>query len=447
MAHTHNKSETLNIKTTVRETHTFHVPTDKVGEAEKRVAKAAEKARNVGLEWIPSLEIGDAYMVAHPSGGMVSRTELTLSFPVLKVSEHWEILATAHIVNSGKNKRTADEVRNERCDVVVTAARGVVVPADSWNITHTCDHCTYVRWRNLYYVLSCVKETSCGTKSYKVGDVVKVGSSCVSEFLGKGTMGLIDAMWAVVSWGENTQEKAESWGYSEKPTYSVTALIAFALDTMRQDVAQGRDAYSAVRNGQSATYYRAYQRWYATEVTKEVKAYPMSQDVVELAGVMYDWVCDGMEHSDKFARNLHGAVTPAYIQLKDMQKWASIIVGGIMRFAYKVLEGGKKDFPHIFGAHEETVEPKSDINPADLRKGDKVSLVGRCVRTSSGNGYYGSWWLYVFKSGSTEYTWFASKPQEIDKGVDVSLKGTFKQSKTFRGKKSYQLTRCTYNQA
>lgn len=48
----------------------------------------------------------------------------------------------------------------------------------------------------------------------------------------------------------------------------------------------------------------------------------------------------------------------------------------------------------------------------------------------------------VCGGGSTEYTWFAKENQDLTSGDNVRLEGTFKERKFFRGKTSYELTRC-----
>jgi hypothetical protein len=282
------------IDTTAASTSTFAIPAKLIKEAKKRVKKATDQAKKLGLAWEPSLEIGKPYWETRKNGGAVQRVEVTLSYEPLALDEKWRLIARANILNAGKRGRSADEARDERLNVVISAARGISVPADAWNVGNSCDHCEVLRWRHTVYILECTAESA---GKYERGDVVRVGSTCVEAFLGAGVIKLIEAFEALVGWGETTAEKTKRGGYEEKPHCVIVDLLACALMHAQEfEYASARSSEPTHRHALTS-YDMAYRQGLAVQNL-------VTDEVAEEAMVISDWITDGMELSNRYTRNL-----------------------------------------------------------------------------------------------------------------------------------------------
>lgn len=59
------------------------------------------------------------------------------------------------------------------------------------------------------------------------------------------------------------------------------------------------------------------------------------------------------------------------------------------------------------------------------------------------DGYYGLTYLHTFVKDGYTFTWFTSKDlEELEKGDIVTLKGTIKEHKEYKGYKQTVVTRC-----
>jgi hypothetical protein len=373
-------------------TATFKLPLNKKAEAERRVQRAIDQATKLGVDWVPTLTFGKVF---HEDAHL--RIEATLDYPELALSANWKIIARARLLNAGKDKRDLNEIRDAKENVVVFASRGVEVPADSWNVGNKCDHCNWVRYRNLVYVLECTAKT----ENNEVGDVVKVGSSCLEDFIGKGTLSLLNALEAVVRWGENTTDRCNKGTGKEKVTFPVWMFVALAIDSARLGE-KAFDLYAKMLRG--------------------VCVLPVAKEAAEEAQVAADWILSEMKHDSNISRNVYSVFEKLALESKDIRRHARLMTYGLKMYREAM---GIESTPAPFNAQA---------------VGSKVTVDGTVRFTKSGHGQYGPWHLYkVADSAGNLFSWFSKTDLDLARNQSVSFTATYVGKDVYRGRTSFKV--------
>lgn len=385
--------------------HTFLVPEKLIGEAQRRVDRAIATAKRHGRDWAPTLTVGKPEFVAVREG-FAKRVPITLTFDALQLNENFRLLAKAHVLNPGKNGRSADDVRDQEVKVQLSCANGVHPPHDAWNCTNVCDHCGAVRWRHTLYVCECIKATD----TYQVGDVVKVGSGCVDAFLGNAAHQLLKSLSALIDWGKHATEKTQANGYSETPHYPVQTLLAHFIG-----LALGHRVGSCLA---------AHTDW-----TRDRECRTLAPEIVEHAMVTYDWIVGEMPRDSTFAENLAALYEGFALCSSDMDD-----------YSYRICAGWSV-YCTAHGLDATTGLPQVEPNPTgptwdEIQKGQRIKVVGNVVKIHEcRNGR----WLHVVKATSGRvFKWFAAERQARG-GDRVEAVGRFDSVGAYNGEQEVTL--------
>lgn len=103
------------------------------------------------------------------------------------------------------------------------------------------------------------------------------------------------------------------------------------------------------------------------------------------------------------------------------------------------LKEGTKDYiqNYLF-----SLQPKSNSEFVGEIKERLRGLKATVTGIRSTEGYYGTTFIYSFKSGENVFVWFSSSCKDIEEGDEILLTGTVKDHKIYNGIKQTVLTRC-----
>lgn len=186
----------------------FFIPAEHEKKALNRIERIRAQAANLGVAWAPLVTVEHNVAVAREDGeGVQLRTRIHVIAPEIDLGA-WRVIATADLLANGTDG-----------NAVVRALGGRAIPADAWAVSDVCEHCTWRRKRHTMYVLE-HRETH---------EIKRVGSSCLGDFLGAGTeLGLVDALAALLVWGETQDRVARALNTTEPARYLLTEALAVA---------------------------------------------------------------------------------------------------------------------------------------------------------------------------------------------------------------------------
>ncbi len=267
-------------------------------EAIRRVERAIAKAEKLGRpEWKPTIAIERVLGYASGNGGNLL-LRITVDCPDVALSD-WTAVAIADLLNYGTDGHA-----------VVRPLGGRKVPTDAWSVSDRCDHCTWRRKRKSVVVL----------EHATTGEVVRVGSSCLVEFLGTdAALGLIDAIEALVTWGEHAAVESRSYAYHEG-AYQVIDYLAHAIEWSRA-FGYRRDAEWTPEGDIAETYALAKRSLYSETAKPSV-------DAQHAAMVLADWTMTHAHLSD-YHRNLASAVGQSVLTSSELSQHARLLASAI----------------------------------------------------------------------------------------------------------------------
>jgi hypothetical protein len=319
----------------------FTIPVNLVTEAERRVQRAINQAAKLGETWKPRLEqLGSAELV-EVNGKNVARQRVALYIPVLDLGD-WRLIGRAALLNNGA----------DGFGIVTRLIDDAGVPPAAWDVSNKCGHCGFERKRNTVYILQHKADAA---------EIIHVGSSCVDDFLGGASIGLIQALEAVVSWGEHAASKTKRGEYAEPERFKIDDILAWGVacaDAVGYQKAGQRNAFNddryAWRYGRiisihdsPPTFVLALEAWeYARDATVNAECQMMAMVIADYARDF-----NSVEQS-KYALNLSALYNQALLTRKEISENATLLFSAIGVFQYHM--------KHHFGPK------KPESAPADM---------------------------------------------------------------------------------
>ena len=288
-------------------------------------------------------------------------------------------------------------------NVVTMFDFGEEAPVEWRTLPPHCDHCGINRYRKETFMVR-----------HESGEVRQVGSSCLLEYTGIDPRFAV--LWAKVSeWSidEEVTEDFRSCGYASECAYSPTTVIAFAADAIRK--------HGYVRSDEGGST--------ASKVKELLNHCPSpSEEGVAKAEKVVAW----LKSLDLSVGGVVADVIP--LAKQDVCAWKHIGRLAYMPLAYdRAMEKAKRE------AEQEARNAASDFVGTVGGKVEFVAVKAKMI--TSFPTVYGTTRVYKMEDASGNvFVWFSSGSVEVEDGVTV--RGTVKEHKEYRGAKETVLTRC-----
>lgn len=291
-----------------------------------------------------------------------------------------------------------------------------------------CDHCHKVRDRKSLYLFSEVAS----------GSQIQVGKTCLRDFMGVDPATV--AFYSTLDRDLKDSEE-ESWGGGGSGYYvdlgSFTATVAAVIEHEGGYVS---NATAQAHEVQSTSHLASVVLWpnrksdtqlaYSQAVKRKI-----TQETVDKALEAIRWIRDEWKDSSDYAWNLK-VIAKAGAMLSGKQ----FGMGASLWPTYVRQMGWLKEKEMAAKAAIEAVKDSEFLGTEGARlKGIKATVTMAHFIKS---GEWGDTYLYKFltKDGNV-LSWF-STPRGLTKGDEVTIDGTVKEHKEYKGVKETQLTRC-----
>lgn len=307
--------------------------------------------------------------------------------------------------------------------VIVKARPGVDIPEEYRHTDGTCDHCNKKRSRKETFVLGGVEENA--------GQFIKVGRTCLQDFLGADPRQQIEFMETLHKIGEYSGDCGEPSEYGSRiPLYVGTDEILQVTCAVID--ADGWVARSAYIEGTMPTADKVISVFFPPNNGKARELHLQWIATVDLANEKHkaeaaavrQWL-EEQESNNEYIHNLKTLNTVEAIEPKMFGLWCSAVAA--YRRAMQALESKQRE--------KKTNEYAGSV-------GDKIELTVKVVRVQHLNGQYGTVRLFkmVDDQGRT-IVWFANTKPDMYEGDTVKIKGTVKKTDEYQGWKQTTLTR------
>lgn len=314
---------------------TFLVAETLVAEAQRRIAKVSKQAAKLGKDWTPTLTVG-AKRACGPTNAI--RVPITVEFPAVILND-WQIIGRANLLNKGEQGRAT----------ITRLVRGLEISEDAWNVTDKCDHCSVRRNRKAAYVL----------RHRTDGRIVHVGTTCVKDFVQASDMTILDALEALVSWGEHEASQAEEAAKSEEPRFTIVDFLSLACEASeRYGYVKHTNANERATNPSTLQLVREFRNGERAD----------SEGNREMAAVISDWMLSGwMRHGsdtgNEYLRNLSAIAQQVALTRSELEQHMELIVSAVG--AFQAWSRDATAFHARMDAWQDKREAAAEMQPAD----------------------------------------------------------------------------------
>lgn len=374
---------------------TTHIPTFKLGSLLKKLKRLQKKAAKYGNEDI-QFTVGDAFTKTHKDEYgrkvVISYTPLTVSGEAPVYENGWSLLARVELFGE---------------ENLVHRVPGNEDNLDGRFRTHgnVCEHCQKARRRNDVYVFE------------KDGEQIAVGRTCLRDFIGCDDPKLIVAR---AEFFEALQEQEEDDLLNFGPgNHSLLNIADYTAAVTREDgyISKSKALDESIQSTSDIVRDAASGR-------KTVKVEDIDRETAEAA---IEWFRNSEGFNNEFLDNCRIIFKTDLIKDKHF----NLVVAAIWSYkrhlaaeASRCEEAENSDFVG------EVKERLRDINVTFEKS---IYL---------GFGMYGDRRLHVLKgeTGNT-FVWFTGNMIDAELGDTITLDGTVKEHKDFKGVKQTVLTR------
>lgn len=266
-----------------------------------------------------------------------------------------------------------------------------------------CDHCHTVRDRNKYFFF---KEN---------GKIKKIGSTCVHEWFGFDMDAIFSSYQGFVTLAKSLDPEEEEFREAMKScNYTSTALVLYSVANVTNNFTEFWDKGSTAKSA------------YNWSTSNNQSAFTLNIENIKKS-INRMW---NINAKNDFEYNIISALFENG-ELKEEISNAHLGVAcwAIWKAMFAKLEANKS-------------EDKASEYIGNV--GDKVVLNGTMKLLSSFDSFYGYTYLYQIETEQGIAKWFAAnKCSEIpEEGKLVTIKGTVKEHKEYKGIKETIVTRC-----
>ena len=309
--------------------------------------------------------------------------------------------------------------------VTVLAAPGMTVPTKYRKSTGGCDHCNRARYRKDTFVIS------------KSGKFMEIGRSCLKDFFPT-----VNIEW-IVNYFKYVGDMIDSGEFDDfdsfrgvkvTPTASLDFILMVSNAVIRRDgwmsataanKIMEKDAEASIIPTSSEISHQLRLLLGFVTPTKYDSIIELTKKDEEIAPKVIDFVRNDMYGDDDYVYNMKNFFSLDEVELRYVPFVASGIAA-YNRSIEKAAEKSKKPVSNYVG----TV-------------GDKITKDVEVIGSKYVNGYYGSSLLVkmVDDDGNTLTTFYSGHKFEPEVGDKLTITGTVKDHKKFKGWKSTMLTR------
>lgn len=382
---------------------TYEIPTYKIDTLKDLVEKLNKKAEKWGLSPV-EMTVGEKFqkeVKLSEADGYYEPVTILVECHKVTVS------GMAPVIAGWKFMATVEPTVNAECNVLLTVPGNNIPEKYRTEEFNQCDHCNKSRNRNNTYILYNEAENA-----WK-----RVGSGCINDFLGVDLSGILAHMEALreLSTGLNGDE-------GEEPEQERFARDKFQIKTLRfLAAALACVAEEGYKNSTYDNSTKGSALFVYFDKRKESGLIIDAQ--LEKAKELLTWIREKKEYatSDKdYLYNLYASCCGEYITYRMTGLVASLI-------------------PH-YTKETAPVLTNSKFQGTVGQKGLVVNDL-KVMASRAFDGGFGVTYMneFVDPSGNV-YVWWTGK--SFDEGLKVSLKGSIKDHKVYKGVEQTILTRC-----
>jgi hypothetical protein len=266
-----------------------------------------------------------------------------------------------------------------------------------------CDHCHTVRERNKYFFFR------------ENGQIRKIGSTCVHEWFGFDMDAIFSSYQNFITLAKNLDPEEEEFREAMKScNYTSTALVLYSIANVTNNFTEFWDKGSTAKSA------------YNWSTSNKKSAFTLDFESVKKA-IESMW---NINPRNDFEFNIVSALFDNG-KLKEEISHAhwGVACWAVWKAMFAKLEANKS-------------EDKASEYIGKV--GDKVVLNGMMKLLASFDTYYGYTYLYQIETEQGIVKWFASNkcPGIPEEGKLVTIKGTVKEHKEYKGVKETIVTRC-----
>jgi len=396
------------------------VPSCYGGAVSHKLNKIISRANKKGLEGMISYTISDPYIVKkrnHPNTPIVENkvVDVTVKGEVPKING-WSFIG----------KLTHDGVGDF---VTVLSAPGTKVPTKYRKSKGGCDHCNRARYRKDTFVIS------------KDGKFMEIGRSCLKDFFPTVNIEWIISYFKYVSDMLDSSENAvfdgiDSFrGVRVRPSASLDFILMVSNAVIRRDgwmsataanKIMEKDEEVSIIPTSSEIKHQLHLLLGFIAPTKYDSIIKITKKDEEIAPKVIDFVRNDMYGDDDYVYNMKNFFSLDEVELRYVP-FVSSGIAAYNRSVEKIIE----------------MKAKKTVSNYVGEIGEKITSDVEVTGSRHVNGYYGSSLLVkmVDDSGNTFTTFYSGYKFEPEVGDKLTIKGTVKAHKEFKGWKSTMLTR------
>lgn len=274
-----------------------------------------------------------------------------------------------------------------------------------------CEHCRTNRYRKFTFI---VKNKGDNTTR-------QVGKTCLKEYTGidpELALLFLDFNGTFAPLNFQTRVSDEFYHGAYRQIFRVKEILAIASESISE-----RGYIPTSEQGSTKSYI----------LDRVGTDYPISAENLKKAEEVIQWVLDSDDTSD-FMCNAKTLCREKYCESKDVGRLA-YLPAGFDKFTRK------REWEAQRNAEREQMGKASDF--VGKEKERLTISIESCQLLTSGESYYGYWYLYQFlDTDGNVFVWFASNPlDDLENRKILAIKGTVKKHDERNGVKQTVLTR------
>lgn len=389
----------------------IEVPSNKIEDLHAFVARLNRKAQRWGLPLL-SVKVGESsFAEKNVREGVLSegeiynekvRRQMVEVFTVeilgdLFICKGWEFVASVEVLESGNS------IFNRSLFSLVKP-----IPEKYRCTGHACQHCGHKRERKQSFILF----------NEGKNEFIQVGSTCIKDFLGH-SLSAFEFIANVDSLIKEFEEGCFCRGKVEK-VLNIKSVLKTASFVIEKKGFVSRS--KAFESGLTATADLISNKSYSKEERAEIEGFS------EKADLIIKWLRNLSEEAlqNEYLSKLYWIAENSFVSEKQL----AILVSSVAAYerakereAELQRQGQSDFFGEVKKRYELKLEVKKNITLPDYGYGPSSLLI---MENKSGN----------------VFCWKSSRLLDTKQGENLSLKGTVKEHKEFRGIKQTVLTRC-----
>ena len=383
---------------------------------QKKITRIQNKCRKYGCDFHYA-EVGEEFRTVELEDG----TKTTARFILVEaegiaVINGWKFIASVEHTDKGN-------IINACCDIEV--------PERYYTTAPICEHCNSKRVRKNTFIVM----------NTETGEFKQVGHSCLNDFThGMSAEGV--AQYTSLFDELIQGEEPSGCGWGEK-YYDTKELLTFAAEVVIKFGYIKADGYGRCTREQVMDYWNILHggmpsmlKDYENQCKEEMEKVcfnPDSEQAKKLAEDALEWIAV-QDESNNYIHNVKTVCSLNYVKAGNV----GIMISILPTFNKELERLTKKEL--MLQKMKEEAELSKHIGSV----GERIEFVPveiKCL--TSWETEYGITFIYKFTDAeSNVYTWKTSKWIDEEQAGKITVKGTVKEHKEYKGVKQTEITRC-----